>query len=684
MTWTCLRVVGLRESLFDIYQQVRPRATHGPMVRTVDIDEESLARIGQWPWPRSRLAEMLQRLADAGAATVVLDILLAEPDRTSPIRLLPLCRSEPPSLPPADVCADYDEMLAAAIARGRVVTGFVLVEVSSSAVPALKAGFTWVDGETPALLPSSAGAVSTLPLLEAAAEGNGALSVSLSAGGIIRHVPLLLRAGDRVVPSLVAETLRVAQGADSYVVKLSPADGAVLAVRVGAYEIPTDVAGRIWLYASEPVKGRYLPAWRVLEGPLDPEFAERGRGADRLDARGLQDVHQTPLGFDVPGIEFHAQALDQVIHEIFLRRPEWARAAEAALCLALGTLVLTAGAIAGPIWTAVLAASAVARSVRPSWTAFVLQGLLIDPLYPAIAVIAVYFVFSMLRHWRTERQQRWIRKAFASYVSPKLVNELVEHPAHLQLRGERRDLSFVFTDLEGFTALVEQQPPAVIVPTLNEYLDGMIRIAFEHDGTVDKIIGDAVHVMFGAPIADPRHAERAVGCALDLDRFAEAFAAEKRQGGIPFGRTRIGVNSGSAIVGNFGGELRFDYTAHGDAINTAARLEGANKYLGTRICVSEETARRCPSFAGRPAGTVLLKGKAEAIRVWEPLDPREPPAADADAYALAFRLLEQGDPAAEQAFASVLARWPSHPLAAFHLHRLRAGAVGSLVVLAEK
>lgn len=176
----------------------------------------------------------------------------------------------------------------------------------------------------------------------------------------------------------------------------------------------------------------------------------------------------------------------------------------------------------------------------------------------------------------------------------------------------------MITHLEGFTPLVERSRPLVVVPALNNYLDGMIRIAFDYDGTVDKIVGDAVHVMFGAPVADPRLAERALACALAFDAFACAFADEQQRSGLAFGGTRIGVNAGLAIVGNFGGALRFlDYTAHGDVINTASRLEGANKLLGTRICVSEAVVERCTGFVGRPAATLLLKGKTQPVRVFE-------------------------------------------------------------------
>ena len=270
------------------------------------------------------------------------------------------------------------------------------------------------------------------------------------------------------------------------------------------------------------------------------------------------------------------------------------------------------------------------------------------------------------------------------YFSPNLVKRLVENPDLLRLGGERRELSFVFTDLAGFTSLVEHQEPHTIVPLLNEYLDGMVSIAFEHNGTVDKVVGDAVHVIFGAPVRQSDHASRAVACALGMDAFAQEFAQRRRDKGIPLGDTRIGVNSGIAVVGNFGGDSMFDYTAHGDAINTAARLESLNKHLGTRVAVSADVAKQIPNFSGRPVGHVVLEGKADGVDVMEPLSRNQLHSSAVRDYLDAYRLLESGDQRAESAF-EILAQAPSNdPLAAFHLGRLRAGESGTTIVMRTK
>ena len=270
------------------------------------------------------------------------------------------------------------------------------------------------------------------------------------------------------------------------------------------------------------------------------------------------------------------------------------------------------------------------------------------------------------------------------YFSPNLVQQLVDSPDALNLDGERRELTFVFTDLADFTPLVEALEPSVIVALLNEYLDEMTKIVFRWGGTVDKVVGDAVHAIFGAPQEQADHATRAIDCAMEMDQFAEQFRQRKIAEGIPLGVTRIGLHTGLAMVGNFGGEHYFDYTAHGDAINTAARLEAANKYLGTRICVSEHVVARMTSFAGRPIGTVLLPGKTTQLKLFEPLSAERMESSAIKAYLAAFAKLEAGDASANQAFAAVVGEYGDDPLATYHLKRTLAGETGVNITLTEK
>lgn len=673
---------GLRHAVFDQFQRWLPRIAADRPVRVVDIDEESLARLGQWPWPRTRLAALNDRLAQAGAAAVGFDILFAEPDRTSPPRL-----AETLALPPELGAAlgalpDHDAEFVRSLSGRPAVLGFAVEYGASTASPP-----AWpfrvvtvgefdrrpLGGYTKAILP--------LPALASAAAGLGAISFAADADGIVRRAPMLLGLADGVVPSLDFELLRVAQRERNLTIQ--PGAGhAPVVLRAGAVGVPVDAAGELWLHYAPAPESPYLPAWRVLAGEV-PLAELAGRivlvGSS---AKGLLDLRFSPLGGVVPGVEIHAQALNQILGAAALLRPWWAEAVE--------LLVLTAGA-------AVVAVLALRLRVLPAaaatlllvtaigwaaWQAFAAHRLLLDPALPALTVLAVFVAAGVARHRREELRQRWLRQAFARYVSPNLVDHLVRHPESLRLGGERRVCSFVFTDIAGYTRLIEDLDPAEAVGLLNDYLAGMVEIAFRHQGTLDRIVGDAVAVLFSAPLVQADHGARALACALELRRFTDAYAATLQARGIAFGRTRIGVHSGEVIVGNFGGGTMFDYRALGDPVNVAARLESANKWIGTHICISAAVRDACPSVPARPVGRLLLQGKTVPLMAYEPLADGVPEDAG---YEAAYALMAAGEGGALQAFERLAAaRRGGDGLVAFQCSRLRAGERGDLIVLNAK
>ena len=285
---------------------------------------------------------------------------------------------------------------------------------------------------------------------------------------------------------------------------------------------------------------------------------------------------------------------------------------------------------------------------------------------------------------QARQRQAEAERAYASlsrYFSPNLAQRLAGDTAAVDLEGQRREIATLFTDIASFTALVETLEPSVLGPLLNEYLTGMTDIVFANDGTVAKIVGDALHILFGAPGAQSDHAARAVACALSLDEFAQGFSQRWQKKGIAFGITRIGVHAGPAIVGNFGGGRFFDYTAYGDTINVASRLEDANKQLGTRICVSAALSEGAANFRGRPIGDLELRGRGEVIRALEPLTAAQFDDPATKSYLDAFTLLEAGNAGAVAAFAAHVGKQPEDRLASFHLKRLLNGAKGTRIAM---
>lgn len=383
----------------------------------------------------------------------------------------------------------------------------------------------------------------------------------------------------------------------------------------------------------------------------------------------------------IPGVYLQAVAVNNILRGDGLVRfsPVVRKLLAFPLALAVGLVTLSVGLSSAAILAALIGFAWIVLAAL-----LFSQAQLLPLLAPLSAGAATFVVALALRFIFLDRQGRFLKRAFGSYVAPALVDQLVANPDQLKLGGERREMSFLFTDLAGFTGMVEKQEPEQAVRLLNDYLYHMIEIAKRNGGTVDKVIGDAVVVLFSAPVRQADHAARAVRCASEMDEFASRFAAGHQANGIPFGITRIGVHSGTAIIGNFGGSGFFDYTALGDAMNTAARLESANKQFGTRVSISGATAEGCPGFIGRKIGDIILKGKKEATPVFEPVPEAETESEEFQRYMAAYELMARTDRGARMAFEEYAADFPDDALAAFHLARLRDEQTGETVKLLEK
>jgi adenylate cyclase len=402
------------------------------------------------------------------------------------------------------------------------------------------------------------------------------------------------------------------------------------------------------------------------------------------------DRHRTPFALlngpergALAGLAVHAHALAQLVAGDRLSEAGPLRQGLAlAVLSALALLTVRAGI--GPHLRILLVLALLAGVWGGAFLLLRATGFLLPPVVPSLAVVTVAGLAATHVWYRDRRQRRFIEGAFSHYVSPAYVKTLIAHPENLRLGGERQEATFVFTDIAGFTGLAEDTDPQVLSLLLNRYLDGLCGLFLEHGGTIDKIIGDAVVGFFGAPVSQPDHAERAVALMLAVDAFSEAFRREQEGLGRAMGATRAGAHCGSAIIGNFGGTQFFNYTGLGDTVNTAARLEGANKYFGTRICVSGAVAEAAPGHRFRPIGKVVLKGKSQPVEVLQPLNAAEAAGALVAAYGDAYARLAARDPGALAAFERLALDWPDDPLATFHLGRLRRGETGSTIALSEK
>ena len=608
--------------IFDEFQKRAPRAYEDAGVTIVDIDDESLARLGQWPWPRQLLAQINDKLAGAGAATIAYDIVFAEPDRTSPHVLIPQWEESHGLKWPKKSLPNYDTMFATSIKDSPAVTGFVMTN-DSALPPALKSGFAFSGDDPKAMAPTFTGAISALPDLADAATGNGALNSDPDPDGVIRKVPLLIRVGNKLYPSLSAEALRVAQGASSIIVKsITGGDGSITDVKIGEFVIPTDAHGRLWIYYTPYVNERYLPVWKILEDNFDPASVQGKIILIGTSAAGLKDIRSTPLDPVSSGVEVHAQAIEQVVLGHFISRPDWMIGAEILLMLVLGAIIIVIVKRVSPLIGAVVTVISITGAMAASWHLFHHYGLIAEPVTPSLAIILVYLTESLFRAIRADKERKQVRNAFSHYMSPALVEQLAADPSKLKLGGEARFMTILFSDIRGFTGISEQMPAHDLTRFLNRYLTPMTGVILSHKGTIDKYIGDCIMAFWNAPLDNPSHAKNGCAAALEMLKALEAFNQSLFQPDSPFGNLRepvnmgIGLNTGECSVGNMGSAMRVDYSVLGDRVNLASRLEGQCKEYGVPIIIGEDTYLAAPEFAAMELDMIRVKGKKEPARIF--------------------------------------------------------------------
>lgn len=683
----------LQNASYDLFHRLHPREYQPAPVRILDIDNESLAKYGQWPWPRTRIAELINKLSKMGASVIVFDMVFSEPDRTSPIELAKLWQGDEVLIQKLKALPDHDEALAKAIKQSHVVTGFLLkLDQAHSGQPIKKSSLI-VSGNDPAgSLKCYPNAVPNLPLISNAAEGNGTFSFIADEDGVIRNVPLVMCLDNQLYPTITAEAMRLLQGAKNYMITTLDSEGddsgaaeaLIESVQIGSMPVSTTSTGDVWLHYTESLPLRYIHAWQILENKVNENEVKGNIIYVGISAKGLLDLRFNPFGNLIPGVEVHAQLAEQLIQNTYLYHPAWADGLIVVILILVWLFFFILHNRLNAIGLSIYTIVSIGAIVAMSWLLFTSGNLLIDPIYPSIVVSLLFLSFSIPKQWSTEREKRFLKSAFGRYISPNRVKHLIDNPDTLALGGEYRECTFVMTDLAGFTSLMEKYDPRECVAMLNSYLDDMINIAFKYNGTLDRIVGDAVAVIFSAPITQSDHHQLALKCAIEMDVFATQFSVDKNREGINFGITRIGVCTGNVLVGNFGGKAMFDYRALGDPINTAARLESVNKQLGTRICVAESTMSHCPDVLSRPVGALILKGKKDFIKTYELLTQDQYESPQVQRYLEAYQQLEQNQPQAKAVFEALYQQFPDDPLIHFHYKRLQNNESGITITMKEK
>ncbi|MDH7795513.1 MULTISPECIES: adenylate/guanylate cyclase domain-containing protein [unclassified Beijerinckia] len=627
-------VERLRNIVFDEFQQLAPRPwTPDLPVRIVDIDDDSLARLGQWPWPRQRLAELTNKLIEQGAAVVAYDSLFAEPDRLASREVLSLLPASPERDALEKTLTDGGALdadpLEKAFRDNPVVIGMALSNRPTDTSTPMKSQFVRLGDDPTAALPFFRGMILPLPHLREAAAGMGAINYIPDVDLILRRVPLVFAVGDgptkTLVPGLAGEALRVAFRTDTPIIKASNASGetnfgsrtSIVAVKIGDAEIPTERDGEVRIRFAGSQPGRILPVWKILDGSVDRNEIDGRIMLVGSSAAGLSDLRSTPIDSAVPGVEVHAELIEHALTGSRLARPDWMLGAEAVALLIGGLAVAFLARRLPPTLAALAAFILVCVCVLGSWYLFRYQDLLFDPVIPSASWLATYLGVTFVVYRQSEQEKRFVRGAFQRYLSPSVVEQLAADPSRLKLGGETRDVSILFSDARDFTTRAETLDAEGVVRFLNALHTPLTGAVLAEGGTIDKYIGDGLMAFWNAPLVIAGHANHACAAALAMQAAIPGIDAALRTAAEADGRPHtplavgIGLNAGSVFVGNMGSNQRFDYSIVGDPVNIAARLETATKELGVPIVASAAIRAAAPAYGFVELGAFPLKGKSE-------------------------------------------------------------------------
>jgi adenylate cyclase len=630
-----LETVRLR--VFDSYQSLKPRTVDRQLVTVVDLDEASLRELGQWPWPRTLVAELVNRITKAGGVVIGFDIVFAEEDRLSPQKIAAntpgldaYTRTKLNSLP------SNDEVMAEALRNSRVVLGQTGTEferergVTSLPDPAPAAE---LGGNPRPFLFTFNDMVANTQVLREAAAGEGIFSLAPEADGIVRRIPVVVRVQSEVYPTLSFEMLRTTFGAQQQAYVIQTNDVGIQRIFFTGKNnfravVPTDRNGRVWVYFAKYDPNRYVSAQGILAGDtINPALAAKLAGRLILigtSAAGLKDVIATPLEGRVPGVDVHANVLETILTEQYLSRPPEAKGWEIIVTFAVGVLIILLLPLVGPTWTFPVFLAVAGGMIGASAYLFADLRILADSTFPVAATFVTYVGLTYANYRREAAEKRQVRSAFGQYLSPALVEQLADHPEQLVLGGETREMTFLFCDVRGFTAISEQfkHDPQSLTRLINRFLTPMTDEILRRGGTIDKYMGDCIMAFWNAPLDDPQHARNACDSALamvaSLTALNTALETEAKADNRPYMPINVGVglNTGECVVGNMGSDQHFDYSVLGDAVNLASRLEGQSKTYGVDIVAGEDTRRQCPDDAWLELDRIAVKGKTEAVTVY--------------------------------------------------------------------
>lgn len=609
----------LQNYSFDTFQRILPREVYpGDPVVIIDIDDRSLAEIGQWPWSRNQLANLTNQAY--AAAALGFDVVFAEPDRTNPENLIASYPLSEVLIKELGALPSNDGLFSQAIENhGTVVLGQALNNNKNNKPYKAKFGLVTQGDDPKQFVADYLGTQNNIKILDEAANGIGSMSIGNN-DAIVRQLPTFERIGDQLVPSLALEMTRVALGASTYQIKSSNASSeeafgahtGINNIKIGPLTIPTTADGNAWIYFTPTRNILTVSAADVLSGAVLPEFFEGKIALVGTSAAGLLDLRSTPTEKNIPGVTIIAQFIQQIFANEFLQRPDWLFGAEFLTGLILAVLITLSIHALGPIGGLSILILGSGGIIGLSYYFFKSKLFLVDPISPLIISLSVYVAVTFFNFLFTELERSRVRGAFAQYLSPEMVNRLAESSESLVLGGERKEMTFLFSDIRGFTKISEQykDDPEALTRLINQLLTVLSNPILDHGGTIDKYMGDCIMAFWNAPTDQANHRELAIKSAHAMNEALSKFNLELNED-LDFKlEIGIGINSGNCIVGNMGSDKRFDYTVLGDAVNLASRLEGQSSNYGLTMVIGENTYLEDSSFQIVEMDKIAVKGKS--------------------------------------------------------------------------
>ena len=609
----------LQNYSFDTFQRILPREVYpGDPVVIIDIDDRSLAEIGQWPWSRNQLANLTNQAY--AAAALGFDVVFAEPDRTNPENLIASYPLSEVLIKELGALPSNDGLFSQAIENhGTVVLGQALNNNKNNKPYKAKFGLVTQGDDPKQFVADYLGTQNNIKLLDEAANGIGSMSIGNN-DAIVRQLPTFERIGDQLVPSLALEMTRVALGASTYQIKSSNASSeeafgahtGINNIKIGPLTIPTTADGNAWIYFTPTRNILTVSAADVVSGAVLPEFFEGKIALVGTSAAGLLDLRSTPTEKNIPGVTIIAQFIQQIFANEFLQRPDWLFGAEFLTGLILAVLITLSIHALGPIGGLSILILGSGGIIGLSYYFFKSKLFLVDPISPLIISLSVYVAVTFFNFLFTELERSRVRGAFAQYLSPEMVNRLAESSESLVLGGERKEMTFLFSDIRGFTKISEQykDDPEALTRLINQLLTVLSNPILDHGGTIDKYMGDCIMAFWNAPTDQANHRELAIKSAHAMNEALSKFNLELNED-LDFKlEIGIGINSGNCIVGNMGSDKRFDYTVLGDAVNLASRLEGQSSNYGLTMVIGENTYLEDSSFQIVEMDKIAVKGKS--------------------------------------------------------------------------